>query len=294
MRKLNNDKIKITEYKDHLCLTGLSDFDVSQIFDCGQCFRFDADITETGKKAFSGIAYGRYIRIEQPGEDKILLYNVTETDFYDIWVPFFSIDENYSIIKEDIIKRFGQNDVICEALKYGAGIRILRQEPWETLCSFIISQNNNIPRIKKIIAKLCEDYGSKINVGDNVYYKFPSPEAVAEADPDQLMKTGAGFRVKYILDAAKRVSGGQIDLSGISKYKTNQLLEVLQEIYGVGPKVASCVALFAYNRTESFPIDVWIGRVIKKYYPEGLDISSLGDFAGIAQQYLFYYERWRR
>lgn len=275
-------------------ISGLSNFFVSQIFDCGQCFRFDP--TEDGE-GFEGVAYGRYVRFSQPSPDTLEIYNSTPEDYENIWRHYLALDEDYAKIRSDIASRFdtaahGKDSVMPTAMEYGSGIRILRQEPWETLCSFIVSQNNNIPRIKKIIAAMSERYGEPVASGSRIYYSFPTAEALVEAGVDGLAALRTGFRAKYIYDAALRVSDGSLDLDAVSKMTPDAAMEALCEIKGVGPKVASCAMLFGLGMTSAFPIDVWIKRVLAKYYPDGLDIGMLGDYAGIAQQYLFYYERY--
>ena len=176
-------------------------------------------------------------------------------------------------------------------MEYGRGIRILRQDGWEALCSFIISQNNNIPRIKKIIENMSKTFGEKI--GDDLY-AFPTAKALYEAGEDKIFELKTGFRAKYIYDAAKKVANGEIDLSLIDKMPTKDALEYLMQIKGVGLKVASCALLFGFNKTDAFPVDVWVKRVLEKYYPNGLDLDNLGDYAGMIQQYLFYYERYNK
>lgn len=275
-------------------IAGLSNFLVSQIFDCGQCFRFDP--AEDGE-AFEGVAYGRYVRFSQSSPDTLEIYNSTPEDYENIWRHYLALDEDYAKIRADIASRFdtaahGKDSVMPTAMEYGSGIRILRQEPWETLCSFIVSQNNNIPRIKKIIAAMSERYGEPVASGSRIYYSFPTAEALVEAGVDGLAALRTGFRAKYIYDAALRVSDGSLDLDAVSKMTPDAAMEALCEIKGVGPKVASCAMLFGLGMTSAFPIDVWIKRVLSKYYPDGLDIGMLGDYAGIAQQYLFYYERY--
>ena len=170
----------------------------------------------------------------------------------------------------------------------GSGIRILRQHPWETLISFIISQNNNIPRIKKIVESLCREFGEKIECGEQVLYAFPAPEALYNAGESAIFALKTGFRARYIYDAASRVVDGRLNIDALCEMDSDALNEALLEICGVGPKVAACVSLFGFGHTEAFPIDVWVKRIMQKYYPDGLDIKSLGRYAGVAQQYLFY------
>lgn len=274
-------------------LEGLENFLISQIFDCGQCFRFDP----IGDSSFEGVAFGRYIRFSQSSSRALELHGSTVKEYEDIWRHFLALDEDYPAIRADIASRFdsasfGRDRIMPTAMEYGSGIRILRQEPWETLCSFIISQNNNIPRIKKLISSICEKYGEPIQVGERTFYTFPTPEALVEAGVSGLAALKTGFRARYIYDAAKRVAEGSLDLDAIMKVECDEAMEALCEVKGVGPKVASCTMLFGLGMTSAFPIDVWIKRVIAKYYPDGLDIAALGKYAGIAQQYLFYYERY--
>lgn len=289
---------KITAFTDAKGLLavrigGLDNFLISQIFDCGQCFRFE----ETSDGAFEGVAHGRYVLFSQPDDHTLEIHNSTPDDYENIWRHYLSLDADYSLIRADIASKFElashkKDRVMPDAMEYGSGIRILRQEPWETLCSFIISQNNNIPRIKKIIAAMSERYGEPIDCGGTTYYAFPTPEALVDAGIEGLAALRTGFRAKYIFDAAKKTASGELDLEKVSAMTSEGAMETLCEIKGVGPKVASCAMLFGLGMTSAFPIDVWIKRVIAKYYPDGLDIPALGEYAGIAQQYLFYYERY--
>jgi len=277
-------------------VAGLSDFDIAQIFDCGQCFRFDPDPAG----GISGVAFGMWVRLEQPRPDTLIIYGAGREEYERVWKRYLSLDEDYGAIKADIAERFAPFDkagIINAAMERGGGIRILRQDPWETLCSFIVSQNNNIPRIKKIIAALSEEYGEKFEYksGDGeskTFYSFPTAEALARAGEEALYALRTGFRAKYIYDAARKVAEGELDLGSIAKLPTSEAAAELMKIKGVGLKVASCVLLFGFGRTEAFPVDVWVRRVLDKYYPDGLDTTALGRYAGIAQQYLFYYERY--
>lgn len=260
-------------------------FDINKVFDCGQCFRFDAD----AKGGISGVYNRKKYRFTQEG-NMLKIYNCTKED-YDKDLRFFlSLDRDYKAMNDDIIFRFGDDKTIRSAIECGQGIRILRQDPFEALISFIISQNNNIPRIKKIISALCSKAGEKI--GENEY-AFPTPEAIVSLGEKGLFELKTGFRAKYIFDAASRVVSGETDLDHIAALSTKEAERELLKIKGVGPKVAACVLLFGFDKLDNFPIDVWIKRVLEKYYPEGIVISSLGDYAGLAQQYLFYYERYQ-
>lgn len=193
------------------------------------------------------------------------------------------------MIRHDIKEHFKNDETMKKAMEFGDGIRILRQEPWEAVCSFIISQNNNIPRIKKIIEELSRRYGEQLSPGK---YAFPSAQALVSAGEEEIFSCKTGFRAKYIYDAARRVASGECDLGAIYNMPTQDAIEYLKRIKGVGLKVASCALLFGFNKTDAFPVDVWVKRIIDEYYNGSLDIPSLGAYAGIAQQYLFYYIRY--
>lgn len=303
------NKIELTEFEapdttQCVRVSGIDNFLISKIFDCGQCFRFDkidsdSIVDESNYMSiFEGVAFGRYVRFYQNTADTIEIYNATIEDFEKIWMRYLSLDLDYNLVINDIIERFdtacGSNDQIMRAaIEYGSGIRILRQDPWETVCSFIISQNNNIPRIKKIIAEMSRVFGEPFTHCGRTYYAFPTAKALFNAGEEAIFKLRTGFRAKYIFDAARRAATGELDFKSISAASPEEAMRMLCEIKGVGPKVASCAMLFGFEKTEAFPIDVWIKRVLSKYYPNGLDISLLGRYAGIAQQYLFYYERYQ-
>lgn len=259
-------------------------FDLDKIFDCGQSFRFEKG--EDG--VWEGVAYGRVLRASQDEEHVYL--NCTKDEYEKLWRRYLCLDEDYDVINADIKEHF-RYGVIDDAMKAGDGIRILRQEPWETLCSFIISQNNNIPRIKSLISAVCASYGEKFTYDGKTYYAFPTPEALLSAGEEGLKALKTGFRAGYLISAAEHCVNG-LDLCRIrDEYTYDEGLKELCGIKGVGPKVASCTLLFALDKTGAFPVDVWIKKTIDKYFGGSLDISSLGDYAGIAQQYLFYYER---
>ncbi|MDD4124626.1 MAG: DNA-3-methyladenine glycosylase [Eubacteriales bacterium] len=253
-------------------------FSIEKIFDCGQCFRFERD-----DNGFSGVAFGRKLRLYDE-DDYTVFENVAEDEFNKIWKDYFDLSRDYN----------GINDMLCrdgtaaKAVEASRGIRILRQDRWETLCSFIISQNNNIPRIKKIIGRLCESLGTDIGGA----YTFPSAEVIAKAGAEKLAVIKSGFRANYIADAALKVASGQIDLDAAGKMEYEEAKKYLMTIRGVGPKVADCVLLFGYSFLSAFPKDVWIKRVIDKYYGDSFDEKIFAPYGGIAQQYLFYYERW--
>lgn len=273
-----------------LKVSDVGDFSVLRTFDCGQCFRFDPVKDDSFTHRVDGIAFGKSVSFAEK-EDNILWVRSSQEDFHSIWGKFLCIESDYSKINERILNSLSGNDRLHmeKAAEASRGIRILSQDKWETLCSFIISQNNNIPRIKKIIGTMSEKYGEKIDGG----YAFPTAESLAEAGPDKLFELKTGFRAKYIYDAAEKVATGKLDLQAVAEAETYADAEkMLLDIKGVGAKVAACTLLFGFNRYDAFPIDVWIKRVIEKRFPAGLDHTVFGDVAGIAQQYLFYYERY--
>ena len=276
----------VTEKDNYIEISGLDRFSIDKIFDCGQCFRFDP----VGD-GIEGVAFGKILRFEQETADKVKIYGIKKTDFDETFCRYLALDEDYSAVDSDIITRLKGDITIKEAIKYGRGIRILRQDRWEALCSFIISQNNNIPRIKKIIENMSREFGEKI---DETHYAFPTAESLYNAGVDKIFELKTGFRAKYIYDAAEKVVTGKIDLLSVDKMTTDEALEYLMQIKGVGLKVASCALLFGFNKTDAFPVDVWVKRVLEKYYPDGLDLTNLGAYAGMIQQYLFYYERYKK
>ena len=289
--------MNITELDTAVRVDGLTNFKISQIFDCGQCFRFDPVSQTHHACEIEGVAHGKYIRLGQDSPDSVTVYNTNADEFERIWKHYLALDVDYTEVRRDIAERFltatgGRDEIMPKAMEHGDGIRILRQEPWETVCSFIISQNNNIPRIKKIIAAMSREWGEAIEYGGEVYYSFPTAKALADAGEEAIFKLKTGFRAKYIYDAAKRAASGELDFAKISAAAPADAESLLCAVKGIGPKVAACAMLFGFDKTEAFPIDVWIKRVLAKYYPDGLDIGALGDYAGIAQQYLFYYERY--
>ncbi len=242
--------------------------------------------------------YGKLISVAQDG-NTLYIYNTNEGEFERVWRRYLGLDTDYGAIADDILSR-SDNPALAMAVEVGRGIRILRQEPWETVCSFIISQNNNIPRIKKIISSLSSRLGERVDCsgmedhgGAGELYSFPSADAVVSAGVGVLTDLKTGFRAKYILDAAERVSDGRLDFGYLEKNPdTSACAAYLKEVKGVGDKVAACALLFGFGKFDAFPVDVWMKRVIARYFDKCFDKACLGPYAGIAQQYLFYYERW--
>lgn len=282
---------EIKSDKNNIILKNVPDFDLRHIFDCGQCFRFNC----TSEGTYEGVAFGKALRISQQG-DEVILYETSEEDFKNIWYSFFDLGRDYGEIK----KRVSCDEAMSEASEYGFGIRILKQELWETLISFIISASNNIPRIKGIVERLCEGFGERITYMGREYHTFPSPDRIASLTKEELSVIRAGFRDKYILDAAKRIVSGEISLEYIQSLPTPDAKAELMKISGVGNKVSDCILLFGLNRADSFPVDVWIKRIMEYCYfgreASIKEVSELanekfGELGGFAQQYLFFWAR---
>ena len=260
---------------------GVSDFDLVRIFECGQCFRWDAD--ENG--VYTGVAFGRAARLRRDGDSVFITCSLH--DFETIWWDYFDLDRDYA----DIRKRLCVDDFMQDATEFGAGIRILRQDHWEALCSFIISQCNNIPRIKKIVASLCREFGNSFEFGGNQFYSFPSAEKLAAQSEESLAPIRCGYRASYILSAARAVASGGIDLQALSQGSPKDARAALKQIRGVGDKVADCAVLFGLNMLDAFPLDVWMKRAVSKHYGKDFNPAIFTPYAGVAQQYIFYYTR---
>lgn len=264
--------------KNFIKVYGITPFSLPQTLDCGQAFRW----RETENGIWQGIAFGKFLKLKIDSDSTLILFDTTKEDFQNIWCDYFDLNRNYS----EIIEKISQNELLKTASQYGNGIRILNQEPWETLCSFIISQNNNITRIKGIIERLCENFGENIDGG----FSFPTAEKIATLTLDDLAVLRSGFRAKYILDAAQKVSSGEIDLKTLKDLPYESAQAKLMKIKGVGPKVADCALLFSHKHIEAFPKDVWIKRAMEKLFDGNLPSIAV-PFAGIVQQYLFFYAR---
>lgn len=278
-------------------------FDVDKVFDCGQCFRFDKVENSIHDAEYAGVAHGKYISVAQDG-DSITLYNSTLAEYEEIWKRFLGLDRDYSEINSSLLS-LSDNPALADAVSRSSGIRILKQDPWEAICSFIVSQNNNIPRIKKLVAALSFRCGERVSTKgmeshiaeihkehEGNFYSFPSPDSVHSLGISGLAELKTGFRAKYIYDAAEKMLSGEIDLALLNSSPTDVCVEHLCRVKGIGVKVASCALLFGFEKLDAFPVDVWIKKVIAKYFSEDFDYKCLGEFAGIAQQYLFYYERY--
>ena len=256
----------------------ITELDLLKTLDCGQCFRW----TELSDGSFSGVAFGRSVRVRLDGGN-LIVDGADEAD-RQLWSDYFDLPLDYGRIRADLS---ALHPVLNEAAQYAAGIRILRQEPYEALCTFIISQNNNIKRIKGIVQRLCEGFGERL---PDSTFAFPDAETMSRLSPDDLAPLRAGFRARYLVDAAKKVASGEVNLEYCRTAEYEAARSELMKITGVGAKVADCTLLFGLHRVEAFPMDVWMKRAMKVLFPE-MSPKGFGNYAGIAQQYIFHYSR---
>ena len=262
---------------DGLFLASSSELDLKKTFECGQCFRWEAQPDGT----YSGVACGKELRLRET--DGAVFCGAPAAEL-PLWRRYFDLDTDYAAYE----KRFTVPPYLRECTAYGRGIRILRQDPWEALCSFILSQCNNIPRIKKIVSALCRDFGSELPGGA---FSFPSAARLAPLSVADLAPLRAGYRTSYVLAAARAVDSGALDLSALEALPDDEALEKVCTLPGVGVKVANCFLLFGLHKMSRFPVDVWMRRALTAHFPPDFDPGSLGPGAGLAQQYIFYYER---
>ena len=279
-------------YKDnYVVLEGVKNFNIKQVVECGQCFRWKK-VTDSN---YIGVAYGRVIEVVQEG-DKIQILNTTEEDFNNIWQEYFDFNWDYSEVKDKLI----DDELLKKSMEFGYGVRVLNQEPFEILISFIISARNSIPVISKTINNISKKYGTKLQYKGEDYYTFPTIEQLSIATEDEIRETGASFRCKYIVDTVRRLKDGELSLEEIMALNDDECHTKLQEFKGVGAKVADCVMLFSMKKTSAFPVDVWVKRAMIYFY-DAKDSSlnkirifardRFGELSGFAQQYLFYYAR---
>lgn len=281
-------------------------FSIRQICESGQCFRLEPledTISEgkeqrtsrytggcTGKETirerYALTALGRCLVIEQTGN--VVSFGCSEEEFEQLWKNYFDLDEDYAKIIASIDK---EDSYLLKAASYGSGIRILHQDLWEMIVSFIISQQNNIKRIRKCIDLLCRKYGEeKYTKSGMVFYTFPGPEALSDALPEDLYACNLGYRSKYIQKTAQAVKDGEVNLEAVLQMDYEAAMAELCRLYGIGVKVANCICLFALHKTEAFPVDTHINKVLKEQYPKGFPFEKYKGYAGTIQQYIFYYD----
>lgn len=284
--------------KNVIMLQNLNHFNIGQILESGQVFRFE----KVSDSSYLLNARHKLIRItQQQQSSSVLIHHINLSEADEIWLDYLDIDTDYAAIARELSAKDAD---MARAVAFGEGIRILKQDPWEMLISFIISQNKAIPHIKQCIKNITEKYGTPItedNETDKVYYTFPTPEALSVASEDDLRACKVGFRAPYIMDACKKVLEGDIVLNDLYLLSAEEAKEKLMHIKGVGSKIADCILLFAYSKKAVFPTDVWIKRMMEGIYFNGKDMKLrdiqcfakeyFGDLAGCAQQYLFYYGR---
>ncbi len=282
--------MNIKEFNGGVILQNTDCFNLRHIFDCGQCFRW---IRQTDG-SYVGVARSKVIRVTSY-DNNITIFNTNLQEFFDIWEDYFDLKADYRLYQ----KRLSKDDIMEKAISEGNGIRILRQDTFEALISFIISASNNIPRIMKIVDNLCTLYGERIEYDGKTYYSFPTAERMRGVNAQELAPIRAGFRAKYIADAVEKVLNGTVNLESLSTLPVKDAREQLMQINGVGPKVADCVLIFGAGRLDVFPVDTWIDKAMKTLYPKACKEVSVrqagenlfGDICGLAQQYIFYYAR---
>ncbi len=261
-------------------------FSAAATLTSGQCFRW----TERDGK-LCGTAFGRYVEMRQEG-GTLTVFGADRQEYDRLWRGYLDLSRDYEAIRREVTAidpRLGE----CAA--YAAGVHILAQEPWEALCSFVISQNNNIPRIRGIIGRLCLLCGTPALRGEQAVdeaegYAFPTPEALAEVSEQTFRELGCGYRAAYLTELSRAAAEGRIDFDAIKKAPIDEARKKLRLLKGVGPKVAECALLYGFGRLECFPIDVWIRRALETEFAGGTALMD-SPFAGVAQQYIFEYIR---
>ena len=273
-------------------------FVLQHVFECGQCFRWNKQPDES----YTGVFENNVINVAVKNE-QIVFKGICNGNIQDIVNEYFDLHRDYTKIQENLSKI---DEPLKMSVQYGKGIRLLNQNLWETIISFIISANNNIPRIKGIIERLSKQYGNSIEWNNQIYYTFPTPEELSKASITDLRALGLGFRDQREYETTKLILTKQVDLGKLKQEKgTKRIREILLTLPGVGPKVADCIMLFSTLKClDVFPVDVWVRRVMNELYfklpeenklkreqIEKLAYEKYGNLAGIAQQYLFYWKR---
>lgn len=260
----------------------IKDMDLAQIADSGQCFRME----RLGAGYYSLVAFGKYLEIHQEGEE--FLFSCTEEEFGEVWAEYFDLETDYGKIKDSVDE---EDSYLKAAVAYGHGIRILRQDLWEMIISFLISQNNNISRIRNSVALLCKRVGEeKKGINGVVYYTFPQADAIVQAGMEILGTLGLGYRDKYIFKIAQAAEEGSLDLESLGHRDYETAHRELMSQYGIGRKVADCICLFGLYHTEAFPLDTHVKKIVEAHYPQGFPAGRYQGYAGILQQYMFYYD----
>ena len=278
----------MSDYK----LKNVCDFDLAQTLECGQCFHF----IKLDEEDYVLTAKGYVLHVSQEA-DTVTFYDTDKDEYVNVWKDYFDMDRDYSAIKKKLLEK---DDKLKDAIESMWGVRILNQDFFETLISFIISQNKQIPHIKKIVADISAKFGTyKGTYGGADMYTFPTLEQLVNASEEDFKELKTGFRAPYIMDAIRRNMAGQFDINELKSMDYDSCIKELMTIKGVGEKVANCVSLFGLGKKEAFPVDVWIKRIMETMYFDGVDTpkdkiaafakEQFGELGGFAQQYLFYY-----
>lgn len=285
--------MKLEEIKNGIILKETKDFDPVHIFECGQCFRW----IKEDDGSYTGVAKGKVINVKKDGEN-IVIDNTNKEEFENIWYDYFDLGRDYTSLKKELAQH---DENLKKAVDFGWGIRILQQDSWEMLISFIISSNNRIPMIQRAINNISEKYGKEIcEYRGRKYFAFPSPEELSKASIEELRECKTGFRDKYIYHTNKIVIEENLNMEDFIEMDSEVCHKELMKFKGVGAKVADCIALFGMRKYDSFPVDVWVKRVMQEFYgAEDMSLPKMrkygmelfGEKAGFAQQYLFYYVR---
>ena len=282
---------KLESFDKGVKIINVKNFELYDVFECGQCFRWEK--SESG--SYIGVAFGKVIEVNKIDND-LLIYNTNEEEFNSLWLDYFDLNRNYDEIKNSL----SSDPILKEAIDFGAGIRLLKQEPFEMLISFIISSNNRIPMIRRAINKISEKYGKEIKYKEKVYYGFPSVTELSKATIEELESCSVGFRAKYIKNTCEAVNNEKGLLNNIKSCDDDNCHEKLLDFMGVGPKVADCIMLFSMAKYSAFPVDVWVKRAMMHFYvAPDVSLKKIRDFgrnkfgslSGFAQQYLFFYAR---
>ena len=262
-------------------------FSIRQICESGQCFRLERlDESDEEEETYGLTALGRYLEIRQSGKE--ITFDCSHQEFEQVWKSYFDLEEDYGKIIDSIDR---EDDYLLRAADYGSGIRILRQDLWEMIVSFLISQQNHILRIRRCIENICTEYGEKLEDGQGkAYHAFPTPQALASLQEDALMVCNLGYRSKYVVRAARSVTEGECSLATIRKLPYPEARASLLQLYGVGEKVADCICLFGLHHLEAFPVDTHIRQAMEAHYKEGFPLERYAGCQGVLQQYIFYYE----
>ena len=276
--------MKVYEQDNTVILEDIKDFNPKHIFECGQCFRWIKEDDES----YTGVAKGRVINVSKQG-DKVFLKNTNLDDFNNIWFEYFDLGTDYGKIK-DILRNMDEH--LEKATEFGEGIRILKQDGWEMLISFIISSNNRIPMIQKAINNLSREFGTYIGeYNGKEYYAFPTPEELVKATEEELRALGMGYRARYLVETSRSICQGEISLEKIQSMRYyGRARKELLKLSGVGEKVADCICLFALHHMDAFPVDTHIKQVLDAHYRRGFPNRRYRGMRGIMQQYIFYYE----